>query len=71
MGEGCLLSSMLHVYISIYLVTGMSRFTVQSVIVCGVNLFAMPRMQCVVYAIQYKVVKSPYCKPVVVYYLSP
>ena len=54
-------------YIYYYLVIGMSGFKVQSVIVCGVNLFAMPRMQYVVYAIEYKVVKSPCCKPVVVY----
>ena len=45
----------------------MSGFKVQPVIVCGVNLFAMHRMQCVVYAIEYKVVKSPCCKLVVVY----
>ena len=36
----------------------MSRYMVQSVIVYGVNVFAMPGMQCVVYAIEYQVTES-------------
>ena len=33
----------------------MTRFTVQSKIVYKVNLFAMSAMQCVIYALEYKV----------------
>ena len=39
----------------------MPRFTVQSVIFYRVNSFAMPGMQCVVYALEYKDIKSPCC----------
>ena len=49
----------------------MSGFMAQLVIVYGVNLFTMPGIQYTVYAIEYKVIKSPCYKPVAVYWLSP
>ena len=42
-----------------YAVFTVQSFTVQSVIFYRVNLFAMPGMQCVVYALEYKDVESP------------
>ena len=42
-------------YVFIY---GLSGFTVQSAIVCGVNLFTMPGMQRVVYAKSLKVLAA-------------
>ena len=54
-GEVCLLLSMQYVNILICLFIGMTRFTVQSKIVYEVKLFAMPAMQCVIYALEYKV----------------
>ena len=35
-----------------------NRFTIQSVIFYRVNLFAMPGMQCFVYALEYKDIES-------------
>ena len=36
----------MYIYLFVYLFIGLSGFTVQSTIVCGVNLFTMPGMQC-------------------------
>ena len=68
-GEGCLLSSMRYVYIFIYLFIylfihlfiGLSRSTVQSMIVYRVNLFPMPGIQCVVYAKLSQVLTATSC----------
>ena len=54
-----------------FIFLGMSGFAAQSAIVYGVNLFTMPGMQHAVYAIKYKVIKSPCYKPVAVYCLLP
>ena len=45
----------------------MSEFMVQSVTVYGVNLLAMPEMQCVVYALEYKTVPWSLLQPVFAY----
>ena len=47
---------------------GLSGFTVQSMIVYGVNLFTIPLVQRVVYA--NKVVASPYCNQLFICQLS-
>ena len=58
-------------YLFIYLFIGLSRFTVQSMIVDGVNLLTMPGMQRVVYVKPSKVlcVYLVYCIDVIRWYL--
>ena len=51
----------LFIYFFIYLYIGLSRSTVQSTIVYGVNLFTMPGMQRVVYAKSSKVLAATIC----------
>ena len=49
------------IYIYIYLLTGLSEFTVRSTIVYGVHLFTMPRIQPVVYTKSSKVLAAISC----------
>ena len=57
----------IYIYLFIYLFIGLSGFTVQSMIVYGVNLFTMPGVQRVVYAKSSKVLAAT----IAVYCLLP
>ena len=48
----CRVCSMyIHMYIYLFIFIAMSGFTVQSAIIYGINLFATPRMQCMLHVI--------------------